>query len=125
MKFVDKNGNSYLKKLFADDAKNALSTVHPFRHMLLIERKNNPELANMFIPMTDGEIIDSSRTTAYLDILEALFRKEAHEKYLKDKIKQPKENELGSKEEVKNNNQLVDYRTHLRRQEIFDKIKKR
>ena len=124
MKYVEKNGNSYLQKLFADDAKNNLNTVQPFRHMLLIERRNNPEWANMFIPMLESEIIDSSLTTCYLDKLEALYRKKAHDDYLFNKSKKPKD-EIGNKDEVKNNNQLVDYATHTRRQKIFDKIKKR
>ena len=71
--------------------------------MLLIERRNNPEWANMFIPMLESEIIDSSLTTCYLDKLEALYRKKAHDDYLFNKSKKPKD-EIGNKDEVKNNN---------------------
>jgi hypothetical protein len=87
----------------------------PFRHKLLIARRDNPEWANMFIPMLEGELIDGNRTTCYLEKLETLYRKEAYDKWMD-------ENAAKQKEEVKNNDniessaQLIDYPTMRRRQ---------
>ena len=77
IRYVEENGNSYLKKLLADDAKNNLANLEPFRHKLLIARRDDPELANMFIPMLESELIDSDLTSCYLDKLEELYRKKA------------------------------------------------
>jgi hypothetical protein len=103
---------------------NSLFAVKPFRQMLLEERRKNPELANMFIPMLESEIIDSSRTTCYLDKLEVIYRKKAHDDWVNNKEKDEKIDQ-NNRDEVKNNNQLVDYATHKRRQQIFEAIKMR
>jgi len=54
-----------------------LANLEPFRHKLLIARRDDPELANMFIPMLESELIDSELTSCYLDKLEELYRKKA------------------------------------------------
>lgn len=60
-------GNKYLEAMFEEDTKNDLHKITPFRHLLLKERLKNPKMKNLFIPMLEDEIIDSNRTTVYID----------------------------------------------------------
>ena len=52
--------------MFESDAKNGLNSLEPFRHKLMMERAKNPELKKLFIPMLEGELVDSERTTVFL-----------------------------------------------------------
>jgi len=47
-----------------------LSDVQPFRHKLFLARNKDPMLSNVFIPMLENEIVDSSKTAFYLEHLE-------------------------------------------------------
>jgi hypothetical protein len=49
-------------------------------------RARDAELAMMPIPLFENEIIDSSRSTLYLEKLEKLFREEAYLIHLKARI---------------------------------------
>lgn len=51
-----------MAKLLHNDSKNLLADDEPFRHKLLKARNKDVTLANVFIPMLESELIDSSRT---------------------------------------------------------------
>ena len=71
--------------MFESDAKNGLNSLEPFRHKLMMERAKNPELKKLFIPMLEGELVDSERTTVFLQMLEKLYTEEARIKHLETK----------------------------------------
>ena len=64
--------------MLAEDAKNLLSAQKPFRHKLLQARLKDAELGKMFIPLLENEIIDSSKSSFFLEQLEQLYRNEAY-----------------------------------------------
>jgi len=53
-----------------EDSKNLLSDLQPFRHKLLQARMKDPMIAHVFIPMLENELVDSSRTSFFLEHLE-------------------------------------------------------
>ena len=80
----------------------------------------------VFIPMLESEMIDSTRSTFYLDKLEELFRNEAYLVHLQKMVNKQKEaQEEGNKDELNNLFDLADLDTLRRRQLIFDSIKER
>ena len=79
--------NEFLVKLFREDSKNMLSDMQPFRHKLLLSRNKDPMISNVFIPMLENEIVDSSKTAFYLEHLEQLFRDEAFVVHLNKRVK--------------------------------------
>lgn len=74
-------------KLFREDSKNLLSVMQPFRHKLLQARNKDPMISNVFIPLLENEIVDSSKTAFYLEHLEQLFRDEAFMVHLNKRAK--------------------------------------
>lgn len=82
--------NNFFGDLLKLDSKNLLHDIEPFRNKLLRARNKDITLANMFIPWLENEIIDSSRSTYYLEILEALYRDDAYKRHLEEKAKGPK-----------------------------------
>jgi hypothetical protein len=50
-----------------------LADEEPFRHKLLKARNKDVTLANVFIPLLETEIIDSSRTSFFLSHLEEAY----------------------------------------------------
>jgi|LauGreDrversion4_2_1035121.scaffolds.fasta_scaffold30095_3 hypothetical protein len=79
--------NEFLVRLFKEDSKNMLSDMQPFRHKLLLARNKDPMISNVFIPMLENEIVDSSKTAFYLEHLEQLFRDEAFVVHLNKRVK--------------------------------------
>ena len=56
-----------------------MSDAAPFRHKLLTARsKDIAGFGKVFVPMLESELIDSARSSFYLDKLEELFRNEAY-----------------------------------------------
>jgi len=78
IKLLKETKNEFLAKLLYNDSKNLLADDEPFRHKLLKARNKDVTLANVFIPMLESELIDSSRTQFFLHHLEQLFREEAY-----------------------------------------------
>lgn len=62
--------NEFLVKLLKEDSKNLLSDLQPFRHKLIQARMKDPMIAHVFIPMLENELVDSSRTSFFLEHLE-------------------------------------------------------
>lgn len=60
--------------MLAEDAKNPLSRLEPFRHKLMEYRHKDPILQKIPIPILEREIIDISRNKFYLDQLESIYR---------------------------------------------------
>ena len=119
--------NEFLVNLLRSDAKNMLSESVPFRHKLLKARsKDVAGFGKVFIPMLESEMIDSSRSSFYLDKLEELFRNEAYLVHLQKMVNKQKEaQEEGKEDELNNLFNLMDLDTLRRRQLIFDSIKER
>ena len=95
---------------------------------MLEARYKDPDFGKVFIPMLENELIDSNRSTFFLEKLEDLFRKEAYQRHLEKRIdhqqrlKERKERGAdGKEEELKH----MDYDTLRRRKIIRDKIKER
>ena len=56
-----------------------MNEVVPFRHKLLEARGKDPAgFGKIFIPLLEGELIDSAYSKFYLKELETLFRTEAY-----------------------------------------------
>ena len=70
IKIIKEQRNEFFVKLLSDDAKNLLSDTKPFRHKLLELRQRDSSLANLPIPLYENEIVDSSKSTYYLEKLE-------------------------------------------------------
>ena len=88
IKFIRETKNIFLIKLLQEDAKNPLSNLKPFRHLLLEARSKDPEMAKEVIPMLEEEIIQNPRL---LDKLEVLFREQAYREYLEKKVEEEKQ----------------------------------
>lgn len=127
IKILRETKNEFLVNLLSADAKNLMSDSKPFRHKLLHARQNDAAgFGKFFIPMLETEIIDSMRSSFYLEQLEQLFRNEAYMIHLKKMVEKQKEaKEEGKEDEMNNLFNLMDMATLTRRQEIFDLIKKR
>ena len=86
IKILKEQKNEFFIKLLSDDAKNLLADEKPFRHKLLQLRARDAEMASIPIPLLESEIIDSSRSSFFLEKLEKLFRDEAYLVHLKARI---------------------------------------
>ena len=104
-----------------------MADANPFRHKLLQARqKDTAGFNKIFIPLLEAEIIDSTRSTFYLEQLEQLYRNEAYLIHLQKMVSKQKEATEEGKEDVLNNLfNLMDLDTLRRRQIIFDQIKER
>jgi len=104
-----------------------MADAKPFRHKLLQARqKDAAGFGKIFIPMLESEVIDSMRSTFYLEQLEQLFRNEAYLIHLQKMVSKQKEaHEEGNSDELNNLFNLMDLDTLRRRQLIFDQIKER
>lgn len=111
--------NEFLVKLFQEDSKNMLSDMQPFRHKLLQARIKDPMISNVFVPMLENEIVDSSKTAFYLEHLEQLFRDEAFLVHLNKRVTLQKEDQNTGNQQVEEV-QVVDLDTLRRRQMIFE-----
>ena len=95
---------------------------------MLEARYKDPDFGKIFIPMLENELIDSNRSTFFLEKLEDLFRKEAYQRHLEKridhqkKLKERKDRGEEGKEEELNH---MDYDTLRRRKIIRDLIKER
>ena len=78
--------NEFLVRLLGQDSKNLLADEEPFRHKLLKARNKDVLLQKAFIPMLEAELIDSTRTTFYLNHLESLFREQAYLTHLNKRV---------------------------------------
>lgn len=67
IKMLRETKNDFLVRLMADDSRNLLADQETFRHKLLQARLKDSLNSNVFIPMLEGEIIDSTRTSFYLE----------------------------------------------------------
>lgn len=82
IRFLKETKNEFLQRLLAEDSKNPLFQLKPFRHMLLEARSKDPELAKETIPLLEREIIENP---TLLDKLEVLYREAAYRAYLEKK----------------------------------------
>jgi len=87
IRLLKETKNEYLVRLLTQDSRNMLADEEPFRHKLLKARNKDVTLANVFIPLLEAEIIDSSRTSFFLSHLETLFREEAYITHLNKRAK--------------------------------------
>lgn len=79
IKILRETKNEFLVSLLSADSKNLMAGSHPFRHKLLAARSKDPaSFGKTFVPMLESELIDSSKSTFYLEQLEQLFRTEAY-----------------------------------------------
>jgi hypothetical protein len=127
LKLIKETKNEFIIKLLADDAKNLLSDVVPFRHKLLLARSLEPGLfskKNRCIPLLETEIVDPEcqENKEYLKILENLFRREAYAKYLNVKPEMEKKDQVDTMDTMFD---MYDAGTTLRRNQIMEKINKR
>jgi hypothetical protein len=106
--------NEFLVRLFREDSKNMLSDMKPFRHKLLQARIKDPMISNVFIPMFENEIVDSSKTAFYLEHLEQLFRDEAFLVHLNKRAKLQQDDRTAGKQQQHEVN-VVDLQTLRRR----------
>lgn len=104
-----------------------MNEVVPFRHKLLEARGKDPAgFGKIFIPLLEGELVDSAYSKYYLKELETLFRTEAYMIHLDKMVnKQKNAEEEGNQDELNNLFNLMDLDTLRRRQLIFDQIKER
>ena len=71
IKVLRETKNDFLVNLLKADSKNSMSDVKPFRHKLLQARqKDQANFGKVFIPMLESELIDSTRSSFYLEQLE-------------------------------------------------------
>lgn len=115
--------NEFLVRLLSQDSKNLLADDEPFRHKLLKARNKDANLAQVFIPMLESELIDSSRTQFYLSHLEQLFRAEAYLTHLNKRAATTDNQQATDNRTDLSQFNLVDLDTLRRRQGILDKIK--
>ena len=104
IKVLRETKNEFLVNLLNADSKNLMSTSQPFRHKLLTARtKDAAGFGKVFIPLMEGELIDSARSTFYLEQLEQLFRNEAYMIHLQKMVhKQQEAQEEGKEDEMRN-----------------------
>lgn len=87
MKLLRETKNEFLVGLLRADARNLLADAAPFRHKLLLARqKDAASFAHTFVPMLEGELIDSARSPFFLEQLETLFRNEAYQLHLAKRV---------------------------------------
>ena len=79
--------NNFFGNLLKKDSKNLLHDCEPFRTKILKARNRDLALANKFVPWLESELIDSTRSTIYLEYLENLFREEAYKRHLGERAK--------------------------------------
>ena len=127
IKVLRETKNEFLTSLLSADSKNLMAGANPFRHKLLAARAKDPaSFGKIFVPMLETELIDSSKSSFYLEQLEQLFRTEAYFIHLQKMVfKQKEVKEEGKEEELNNLFSLMDLDTLRRRQIIFDQIKER
>ncbi len=113
--------NEFLVRLLFADSKNLLADTEPFRHKLLKARNKDVTLKDIFIPMLEAELIDSSRTQFFLHHLETLFRDEAYIQHLNKRVQL--QGDTANTNTDLSEFKFVDLDTLRRRQAIFDKIK--
>lgn len=94
IRLLKETKNEFLMRLLREDAKNPVSSLKPFRHMLLEARGKDPDLAKQIIPLLEKEIIED---TQLLDKLEILFREQAYKEYLEKKIEEEKKEGVSRK----------------------------
>jgi hypothetical protein len=121
IRLLKETKNEYLIKLLQADSKNLLAGDEPFRHKLLKARNKDVTLANVFIPILENELIDSARTSFFLNHLETLFREEAYIQHLnkRAKLESNEDSRAEEKSDLKDF-RFVDLETLRRRQAIFD-----
>ena len=124
IKIIKESRNEFFIKLLSDDAKNILAYAKPFRHKLLQLRAKDADAASMPIPLFESELIDSSRSSFYLEKLETLFRDEAYMVHLKARI-EDKEQIDDQTDNFRSEINMIDLETLRRRQLIMDEIKNR
>lgn len=88
IKLLKETKNEFLLRLLREDAKNPVSALKPFRHMLLEARGKDPDLAKTQIPLLEQEVISNSHL---LEKLEVLFREKAYREYLERKIEEERQ----------------------------------
>lgn len=94
IRLLKETKNEFLMRLLREDAKNPVSSLKPFRHMLLEARGKDPDLAKQIIPLLEKEIIEDAHL---LDKLEILFREQAYKEYLEKKIEEEKKEGVSRK----------------------------
>ena len=95
---------------------------------MLEARYKDPDFGKIFIPMLENELIDSNRSTFFLEKLEDLFRKEAYQRHFeKRRDRQQRLRAGGGRGEDGKAEELnhMDYATLRRRKRIRDLIKAR
>ena len=103
-----------------------MSTSQPFRHKLLTARtKDAGGFGKVFIPMMEGELIDSARSKFYLEQLEQLFRQEAYNIHLQKMVNKQQEAQEEGKEADMKDFIEEDLGTRTRRERIKEMIKER
>ena len=127
IKVLRETKNEFLLNLLRADSKNLIADSAPFRHKLLAARaKDAAGFGKIFVPMLESELIDSARSSFFLDKLEELFRNEAYMIHLQKMVNKQKEaQEEGKEDELNDLFSLMDLDTLRRRQLIFDQIKER
>jgi len=124
IKLLKESKNEFLVKLLFEDSKNLLSDSAPFRHKLLAARHKVAGLAKMFVPMLENELIDSTRSSYFLDQLEVLYKSEAYMAHLDKRAAVQEANEADFGAEL-DRTALLSLETLKRRQEIFEALKSR
>lgn len=95
---------------------------------MLEARYKDPDFGKIFIPMLENELIDSNRSTFFLEKLEDLFRKEAYQRHLEKRIDHQKRQQEGKERGEEGRGEELhhmDYDTLRRRKIIRDLIKER
>jgi len=68
IKVLRETKNEFLVNLLSADSKNLMADSQPFRHKLLHARqKDLAGFGKIFIPMLEAEVVDSLRSSFYLD----------------------------------------------------------
>lgn len=125
IKIIMEQRNEFFIKLLKEDSKNLLSETKPFRHKLLQLRAKDAQMANLPIPLFENEIVDSTRSSLYLEKLEKLFRDEAYLAHLKARIENDNTTPAHAGFNLAAQLNPVDLETLKRRQLILDGMKTR
>ena len=71
IKVLRETKNDFLISLLTADSKNLMAQCNPFRHKLLAARVKDPAgFGKTFVPMLESELIDSTKSSFYLEQLE-------------------------------------------------------
>lgn len=88
LRYLRETQNSFVKKLLREDARNPLSGIESFRHMLMLAKKNDPALSGIPIPLLDAEIIDEQKNPFYMEKLNEIMNRKKRTEMLEQPVEQ-------------------------------------